>query len=404
MTRLLLVTATLLLVPALSHGQTTRAEVLEKERQEKATALHAYEPGKLEKAVLWYEEYDPLRKFAPYNGFYLQYGFRWKPVGSGVGLGAGFRHDLFDRRARIDLETGITFRNYQLLRADFSLPYLADERVELGVHVTYRHNPQEDFFGLGPESLKDDRVTYRVDYRDYQARAIFRPVRVLEASARFGRLDGEIGPGTDSRFPSIEARFNDATAPGLLRQPDYNYAEIGAAVDYRDQADNARAGGYYGVTWRKYNDLDFDRYSVSALELHAQQFFPIFDKKRVIALQARLQRTTPEDGHTVPFYFMPTLGGSTSLRSVTDYRFRDDKVMYLNAEYRWEAFSGLDMALFSDWGSVAGEGEDVSFSDLKHAYGIGFRFNTYKSVWYRIDIGAGGGEGIRYFFKFSKAF
>ena len=62
------------------------------------------------------------------------------------------------------------------------------------------------------------------------------------------------------------------------------------------------------------------------------------------------------------------------------------------------------MALFSDWGTVGSELEDISLSSLKNGYGIGFRFNTYKAVWLRIDIGLGGDEGTRYFFKWSKAF
>ena len=36
------------------------------------------------------------------NGFFVRYGYHEKLVGSGIGLGGGYRHDLFDRRARID--------------------------------------------------------------------------------------------------------------------------------------------------------------------------------------------------------------------------------------------------------------------------------------------------------------
>ncbi len=113
--------------------------------------------------------------------------------------------------------------------------------------------------------------------------------------------------------------------------------------------------GFYSLSWREYSDLDFDRYSFRAVDLAAQQFVPIFDKKRVFAVQGRLQSAATDDGagQIVPFYFKPTLGGSTSHRGFNDFRFRDDAVVNVNVEYRWEAFSGLDMALFSDWGTVA---------------------------------------------------
>jgi hypothetical protein len=404
-TAVLAIALTLVLSPRTLLAQDTREAALAQQRAEKAKSLAPYKGGKLERTMLWIEDVDPLRKIAPHDGFYLQYGFRWKPVGGGVGIGGGWRHDLFNRNARVLLGAGISTRNYQMLQADFSLPYLVQNRVELGVHALYRHNPQEDFWGIGAESLKDDRVSYLVDYTDYTGRAIVRPVRWLEAGTRFGRLDGSIGRGTDKRFPSIEDRFTDATAPGLAEHPDFSFGEVFGAVDYRDEKDNARAGGLYSLSWREYSDLDFDRYSFRAVDLLLQQFFPIFDKKRVFAIQGRLLSAATDSGagQAVPFYFKPTLGGSTSHRGFNDFRFRDDAVMYLNAEYRWETFSGLDMALFSDWGTVASNVGQLKLSEIKNAYGVGFRFNTYKSVWFRVDIGFGG-EGVQTFFKFSKAF
>ncbi len=395
----------LALSPRSVLAQDTREGLLAEQRAEKAKALTPYEGGRLERALLWFEATDPIRRMAPHDGFYVQYGYKWKPVGGGLGIGAGWRHDLFNRNARVDVGAGISTRNYQMLQADFSLPYLASNRVELGVHAVYRHNPQEDFWGVGLDSSPDTRVSFLVDYTDYEGRAIVRPVSWVEAGTRFGRLQGSVGRGTDSRFPSIEELFTDSTAPGLAEQPDYSFAEVFGAVDYRDQDDNARAGGFYSLSWREYSDLDFDRYSFRAVDLLLQQFVPIFDKKRVFAVQGRLQSAATDNGagQVVPFYFKPTLGGSTSHRGFNDFRFRDDAVVNVNLEYRWEAFSGLDMALFSDWGTVASNIGQLKWSELENAYGIGFRFNTAKSVLYRIDIGIGG-EGVQLFFKFSKAF
>ena len=55
-------------------------------------------------------------------------------------------------------------------------------------------------------------------------------------------------------------------------------------------------------------------------------------------------------------------------------------------------------------GKVALRREDLNFSNLEHDYGIGFRFNTYKTVFLRLDIAAGGGEGARVFLKFSETY
>ena len=50
---------------------------------------------------------------------------------------------------------------------------------------------------------------------------------------------------------------------------------------------------------------------------------------------------------------MPTLGGNDTLRGFRNYRFRGPHALLLQAEYRWELWSGLDGALFYDAGKVA---------------------------------------------------
>jgi outer membrane protein assembly factor BamA len=217
-------------------------------------------------------------------------------------------------------------------------------------------------------------------------------------------MNPSLGTGTDTAYPSLELRFDDAAAPGLAAQPDFTYTDVFGALDYRDQPGNARTGGYYTLTWRRMSDADLDGYGFDTVDARVQQFFPIFDKKRVFAVQARVITTHPQAGQQTPFYFKPTVGGSHSVRSFRDYRFRDDNVMFFNVEYRWEAFGLLDMALFTDWGTAAPRAADLDFGDMKRAYGIGFRFNTAKAVLFRLDIATGGGEGVRYLTKFSKMF
>lgn len=385
-------------------AQETRADILARQRAEKAAQLQPYEAKGLEKTLLWVEETDPLTRIAPHNGFFIQYGYTGKPVGSGVAFGGGWRHDLFDRSARVVLETGVSVRGYHVLLADFALPRLFDDRFELGVEASHRHHPQEDFYGLGFATHRADRVNFRFSAPAVQGRAVVKPATWLNAGVRLGRTNVSIGSGTDSRFPSIEERFTDSQAPGLDEQPDYQYADFFATIDTRDQPGNARDGVYVGVLWRRYDDLDLERFSFDGVDVDVQHFLPIFDKKRVFAARFQLMTTTAADGHEVPFYFRPTIGGSDTLRSAADFRFRERNAAVANFEYRWEAFSGLDMALFSDFAAVAPDLSGLEFAGLRGAYGIGLRFNTYKAVFLRLDVAAGGSEGIRTFLKFSKAF
>jgi outer membrane translocation and assembly module TamA len=74
-------------------------------------------------------------------------------------------------------------------------------------------------------------------------------------------------------------------------------------------------------------------------------------------------------------------------------------MVVLNAEYRWEVFSGLDMALFADAGQVASRMKSFRLDAMKTAGGIGFRFNTAKSVICRVDVGYSN-EGPKVFLNF----
>lgn len=387
-----------------SHAaaQTTRAAELERQRAEKATRLKPYEPTKVE---IWIRRAEDVqRRLFPHNGLFVEYGYTHKPVGSGIGVGGGWRHDLFGRRARVELEGGISWKNYQMVRADFSLPQLARRRLELGVEATYRRQPQDDFYGLGSASIEDDRVNYLYKGRQLEGRAVFSPQPWFQIGTRLGWLNPTLGRGTDSRYPSIEERFQADAVPGLALQPDYRYTVAFAAADTRDEPGNARAGGLYTIAWSQHSDLDFGRYSFRQVGAHARHFFPIFDKKRVIAVQAQAVSTGTDAGHEAPFFFLPTIGGSHTVRSLNDFRFRDRSLLNLNLEYRWEAFGALDMALFTDMGQVAPRLGDVRFGDMKRAYGVGFRFNTATNVFFRFDVATGAGEGVHYYFKFNNAF
>ena len=284
----LLFGAALWLLPLAAYAQTTRTEALEQERAERAKQLRPYEPKRLEKLILNAEEGKLRRLIAPHNGFFVEYGYTYKPTGSGIGFGGGFRHDLFERQARVVFEVGETFRHYRMARVDFSLPRLAGERLELGVEGIYRRHTQDDYYGPGPASSRDDRVSYLFKAGEFQGRAIVAVRPWLSVGTRIGRIAPDLGTGTDDRFPSIENRFDDGAAPGLSEQPPFLYGEAFTEIDYRDESGRARSGGHYLLTMRKYADRELDRYSFRSVDLLLQQFVPIFDKKRVFAFQLGL--------------------------------------------------------------------------------------------------------------------
>src|SRR5262249_50947449 len=130
---------------------------------------------------------------------------------------------------------------------------------------------------------------------------------------------------------------------------------------------------------------------------------PFWNKKRVIALHAATVLSLRGDRRVVPFYMMPTLGGYDDLRGFRPRRFYDENSFVMNAEYRWEICTGLDMAIFVDSGRVFHRPGDFTFHDLQSDAGFGFRINNQQSTVMRIDAGFSG-EGFQVWFVFNKLF
>ena len=141
--------------------------------------------------------------------------------GGGFALGPGYRFHVTDDGIFVDLSAGMSLKGYKA--ADVNVRWLQafDDRFEFWTDFRWEDFPQEDFFGLGLDSSVDTRTSYKFSSNDLSARALFKPVTWLSVGTKLGYITPEIGPGTDKRYPSIEALFTDVNAPGLASQPDF---------------------------------------------------------------------------------------------------------------------------------------------------------------------------------------
>lgn len=382
------------------EAQATRAEVIEEEIAGKAKALEPYERGKLEKALLFIEENNLLRRLSSKaNGWYPRLG--GLTTGSGFAIGPGYRK-YFRRDGLFDISGAASLKSYRAIEAEVRSPSFAGDRLAAEMRVAHRYYPQERFFGLGPASQTTDRVSYLFEDVTTLGGLMLWPKSPLRGGIRVGYTTTNVGSGS-GRFPSIETVFDAVDAPGLSAQPDYLYGEGYVELDYRDFPGNARSGGHHRLSLSTFHDQSSDIYNFRRVDAEAMQLFPFLDKRRVLALRAVVALTDADAGNDVPFYLMPFVGGPETLRGFRERRFTDRNLLLFNAEYRYEIFAALDMALFVDAGMVAPRARDLSLGDLETDYGIGFRFGTRENIILRFDIGLGG-EGTRYFLKFGPAF
>ena len=362
----------------------TRADALDAQRAARELALGVERRNWIERTLFFVEEKRVLERLNPPEGFYPALGSI--TIGSGFGYGAGYR--LRPARGRVLLDTSgkVTHRGYKTAQARVAVQPMAGRPVELSTGTVWYDFTQEDYFGLGRATSLADRVSYRLEGLDSYAQLQARKAGWLVVRGRVGLHRMTIDSGTDPRFPSVEETFTEASAPGLRDALTLAYAESSVGVDTRDQVGNTRGGGLYNVSIGMFRDRRAEAFDFNRIDVKAMHVIPIFDKKRGIALHAMASRIDPVGDGRVPFYLMTTVGGSDSIRGFREFRFRDAAAINLNAEYRWEAFSGLDLALFVDAGDVGPTWRSLVGKDLKTSWGGGFRFNTNRRVFLRVDI------------------
>ncbi|MCA1587058.1 MAG: hypothetical protein LC791_20575 [Acidobacteria bacterium] len=336
------------------------------------------------------------------EGFYPKLGSL--TVGSGFASGLGFRdRDLFANRGSLDLWGAASVRRYWAAETRLTFPRLADRRLHLETWAGRREYPQENYFGLGPDSNRDDRSDYAFRTSYVGGRAGIRPVRPLLVGGGVEYLEPRTGAGTNRRFPNVEQVFAAADVPGLASPSDFLRSSAFVEVDYREPR-YARRGGLYRFDVSRYDDRRTGAHSFNRFDADVQQFVGFLAGRRVLALRLFASTSETTGDRVMPFYLMPTLGGHDTLRGFREYRFRGPHALLAQGEYRWEIWSGLDAALFYDAGKVSNRRGDLNFEDLESDYGFGFRFNTNNGIIFRADAAFGSRDGRHLYLVFGGFF
>ena len=359
-------------VAAPASAQESRESELASARAEKATRLHEYEPTSLERRILMAENLFLTEKtIYPFIGSVYD--------GGGLGVGGGYRTRV-NGTGRFDAHAALSVKNYKTVDAQLRLPDLAGGRVTVQASGNWLDAPAMPFYGLG-----NDSSDVRRDYA-YRATTVGGSARVQ--AARFVAFGG----GMD--LLAIDA--SDVS-------PTYRRSRLFAEYDWRSSPSYTRKGGLYRVDWSDYHDAGASRSSFRRVDVEADQFVPLLRENWVIALRAAASTTDAPSGNDVPFYLMPDLGGSHSLRGYAPFRFRDRNRLLFSGEYRWTAGPFVDMALFVDAGTVAHSLSGLDLHDLKTSHGIGLTLHTFDRTVTRIEV-ARTHDGMGVSFSFSPSF
>ncbi|HET9316404.1 MAG TPA: BamA/TamA family outer membrane protein [Vicinamibacteria bacterium] len=406
----------------------TRADAWQRLREQKRLRLEPYRPGVLERQILAYEKAErPSIVRLNYKGFYprirsLASGSRLAPVlrfwqpdikGSTVSLHASAAYsptgyELYDFQAGRLPHRGVELPPPSTKGDDvYELGQLRESPLDgliLYASLRYRHQPRDAFYGLGQDTQPSDRTSFLYQDASYELVTGWQFTPRFVASARLGYVQVFTTDGEDEDFPPIGAVFDDQSAPGLARpQPDF-YKLAGLLLwDARDKPFNPHRGGMVALAFTRFDDKDGSLFGFQRLAADVRGYVSLGSPQRVLAGRLLLLRDQADSGSRVPFYLQEALSNSHTLRGYPTFRFRGEKGLSLQAEYRWEPAPALELAVFVDAGRVFRPEQEIGLDGLRASGGFGLRVKTNDDVLMRFDV-AWGNEGGRAYLRFGPAF
>jgi hypothetical protein len=403
----------------------------------------------------------PIKKFIPgcvENFFHgnkgLYASFASLPPGNGVALGAVFKDsELNTKHWRMNYQIdsqgafnsswtagGLLTMRWSPAEIDTSkkakprmvvvqgplpkhLPEFGETETKLLINNYAFHTSlnQVAYYGIGPDTSRINRAFFGLRETITGVNADY----LLKYGFHLlGDINGrwpEIGSDHGQSSPSIEQLYSETTAPGLALQP--GFLQLGEGLQYASHLPELGEKSIfgidadldYGVNFQQFvapndSELSFQRLTLDITnDLH---LFKTFTPKNgsatseqfgTLELREWLATSFVPSGHTVPFYFQPTLGGGDidterTLASFADYRFRAPNALLFRAQYEepLPKFSFLGFVFRADAGKVADTRDDLGLSHLRHSFGAGVTFRAgnfpYLTIMY-----AWAGEGTHTF-------
>jgi len=379
-----------------------RSQILEGQRKAKADSLEAPHQGTIEKGMLFMETNKVIDRLRyGYYRFFLKFG--GLSTRAKTALGFRYTHDELIRRSTLSWGVTLSRNRYQQYELGIDTQPFESIPLNLFINSRYRNFPEEEYFGLGPNSSLDDGTNFRIEDFTADIGAKVTVFSGLDVGVQTGHLKSRTAPGTSDDISSLEEIFTPDDAIGFSESVEHQVTGINVSLDLRDSPGNPRSGVSLFFKYRLYNEKHSEKYDFQTTSTEFQGYLPFFHKHRVFALRVLAMNTDGKNGGEAPFHFLPFIGGSRYIRGYREFRFRDNKAIMANLEYRFEAFIGCDVAIFGDVGQVQPYWEKFQISQFDHSYGAGLRFNTAESVFLRFDLGHGR-EGTRLYMKFDNVF
>jgi len=305
----------------------------------------------------------------------------------GVGAGYSFGEGAM---GYINVEEANLFGGGQSLKAE----------LEVGNTTTYKLSFYEPWFANTPTFL--GLSVYNSIYnKDEEVNAIYSEYEehFIGAKLTFGRkFENDVKIGVELKTENASYELISGNLPDDISEGLTNSITPIITYDTRDDVFNPTEGWYDSFSiqfsggilggdydYRKY-DLVLRTYiTTDILEEKGKESTLVNTiNEGVLALRAMGGYSDSK----LPSFDRYEIGGVSTIRGYDYEEFSGDKMLVLNAEYRFPLAENFQGVVFADCGNAWDYDEPISINDLKFGAGLGVRFDTPIGA-IRIDYGVG---------------
>ncbi|MEO8070035.1 MAG: hypothetical protein ABI652_01425 [Acidobacteriota bacterium] len=323
------------------------------------------------------------------HGFYPAVGTVYP--GSKLAFGGGWRQD-HGPGSFVDGKAMWSIANYKRAEVTGVSAHHFEDRVDFGGRIGWLDAPRLPFFGLGPDSDEDARASFRLKETYVEGAAIVRPAPWVLARAGVG-YDAFVEDTGRGSHPPVDTRFTPLTAPHLAESPAFVTLTGSATFLWLASPGYSRDGGLYRIGYQSYSRTDGGGETFGILRNEIAQHLPLREGRAVLSVRARTESAIV-GADQVPFFLLPSLGGGNTLRGYYTDRFRDVHSLLFTGEWRWLIKPKfLDVAVFSDAGTVGPHLSSLGFQHMSVDYGFGVRLHSKVATILRMDV-VHGSEGF----------
>ena len=261
---------------------------------------------------------------------------------------------------------------------------------------------QLDYFGQGNDSNVTNQSAYALN-RTVAGGMVEMPLPYgFFVSGQMSGLWMRPSPTAGLSVPPIEVRFTSGTAATPASDTSTSYLVYGGALRWKYPLD-AVTGGYAtetGGTVREFRELGGLPFSFTGVDLAWTNQYAPNSWLGQFSFNSFASLSIVPDGHSVPFYLQPTVGGTdlngfSVLRSFNDYRFRAPNRVAIILEHEHNLLGPIGSLFFADWAQVSTAPSTLTLDAFHRSFGAGVTVRVGNVTVLRAFYAWGGGEGTR---------